>query len=203
MTLTHIIPSLRRTIASPLRRDIWPEFTTTSTVDVTIAGVSLLRLVDWCGTPCVHTAAAVTPRAGGRVDPRADDPSTASVIVAKVLAVNPHGDDAIDVWIDADLGGCNAFPAETRMIGRASTAHDTVIHLRSGGRNASGSGDSSGSEDCSVPIELGSDIHFGDLLAIPCAGTTCLHEIDPNHLHRTAAVVDDDEQPVPPTSCRK
>ncbi|MDQ1606592.1 MAG: hypothetical protein QOJ18_959 [Microbacteriaceae bacterium] len=195
MTLTHIIPSLRRTIASPWRRDLWPEFTTTSTVDVTIAGVSLLRLVDWCGTPCVHTAAAVTPRAGGRVDPRASDEDATSVIVAKVIAVEPH-DDAIDVWIDADLSGCNAFPSETRMIGRVSTAHDTVIHLRSGSGNPSRGG------ACSVPIELGSDIHFGDLLAIPCAGTTCLHEIDPNHLHRAASAVDE-EKPVPPTSCGK
>jgi hypothetical protein len=195
MTLTHILPSLRRTIASPLRRDLWPDFTTTSTVDVTIAGVSLLRLVDWCGTPCVHTAAA--PAANARR--RASD--TASVIVTKVLAVEPHGADpdgavpdgigTLDVWIDADLGGCNAFPSETRVIGRASTAHDTVVHLRSG------------SGDCSVPFELASDIHFGDLLAIPCGGSTCLRDIDPNHLHSTTPIADHDEQPAPVASCAK
>ncbi|MCU1580757.1 MAG: hypothetical protein JWO01_145 [Microbacteriaceae bacterium] len=45
MTLTHIVPSLRRTIASPWGRDLWQEFTTTSTVDVTIACT---------GTTCLH-----------------------------------------------------------------------------------------------------------------------------------------------------
>jgi hypothetical protein len=189
MTLTHILPSLRRTIASPLRRDLWPNFTTTSTVDVMIAGVSLLRLVDWCGTPCVHTAAAPPAIARRR------DSDTASVIVVKVLAVEPHGTEpdgavpdgigTLDVWIDADLSGCKAFPFETRMIGRASTAHDTVVQLRSG------------SGDCSVPFELASDIHFGDLLAIPCSGTTSLHDIDPNHLHSTTPASDQDGQSTP------
>jgi hypothetical protein len=195
MTLTHIIPSLRRTIASPLRRELWPEFTTTSTVDVTIAGVSLLRLVDWCGTPCVHTAAAPAAVA------RRSGSDTTSVIVAKVLAVEPAGADPdgaradgagmLDVWIDADLGGCDAVPSEIRMIGRVSTAHDTVIRLRSGGGTRS------------VPIELASDIHFGDLLAIPCSGTTCLHAIDPNQLHRAAFTTVQDEQQRPLTSCGK
>jgi hypothetical protein len=187
MTLTHILPSLRRTIASPLRRDLWPNFTTTSTVDVTIAGVSLLRLVDWCGTPCVHTAPAPPAIARRR------DSDMASVIVAKVLAVEPRAADpdgthlgagigTLDVWIDADLSGCSAFPSETRMIGRASTAHDTVVRLRSE------------SGDFSAPFELASDIHFGDLLAIPCSGTTSLHDIDPNHLHSTTTASDQDGQ---------
>jgi hypothetical protein len=184
MTLTHILPSLRRTIASPLRRDLWPNFTTTSTVDVTIAGVSLLRLVDWCGTPCVHTAAAPPAIA------RRSGADTASVIVVKVLAVEPRGTEpdgtaTLDVWIDADLSGSNAFPSETRMIGRASTAHDTAVQLRSG------------SGDCSVPFEMASDIHFGDLLAIPCSGSTSLHDIDPNHLHSATQIADHDEQPAP------
>jgi hypothetical protein len=83
------------------------------------------------------------------------------------------------------------------MIGRASTAHDTVVYLRSG------SGDPAQSGARSVPIELASDIHPGDLLAIPCSGITCLHEIDPNHLHSRTATVDQDEQPVLPGVCGK
>ena len=40
----------------PLTTDSWPAFTTHSDDDVVIAALSIGRLVEWCGTPCVHTA---------------------------------------------------------------------------------------------------------------------------------------------------
>jgi hypothetical protein len=45
MTLTHILPTLRRTLADPISRDSWPEYTSTTPDDVTIAGLSLVTLV--------------------------------------------------------------------------------------------------------------------------------------------------------------
>jgi hypothetical protein len=36
-----------------------------------------------------------------------------------------------------------------------------------------------------------------------CSGTTCLHAIDPNHLHRAAPTAAQDEQQRPLTSCGK
>lgn len=80
MTLTHILPSLRRSLPDPLSRDSWPEYTTTTSDDVTIAGLSLVTLVQWCGTPCVHTAAAVIPGTNGRPS----ETELASIVVVRV-----------------------------------------------------------------------------------------------------------------------
>ena len=113
MTLTHILPSLRRSLPNPLDRDLWPEFTTTSSTDVAIAGVSLTRLADWCGTPCVHSATAVIPGTGGLPSPT----ELTSVIVARVIAVTVAGDGSADAWLDAQLSGAAVVMKEARMIG--------------------------------------------------------------------------------------
>lgn len=112
MTLTHLLPSLRRSIADPLDPRKWPAHTITSIDDVTVAGVSLDCLVDWCGTPCVHTTDA------------------GSVIVARVEAVEIDAEGRVDVWVDAELARCDATWQEARMIGRVSTAHAVPTHLR-------------------------------------------------------------------------
>ncbi len=177
MTLTHLIPSLRASVPNPLGRDLWPEFTTTSVSDVTVAGVSLTRLAEWCGTPCVHTAAAVIPGTGGM--PSATE--VASVIVTRVTRVATAADGTVDVWIDACLtdsavAAAVVVVAELRMIGRVSTAcdHRTRIHPAGDGAAAP------------LPVEeLVSDLRVGDLLAVPCRGTALLREVDPDrrHLH--------------------
>lgn len=41
--------------------DYWPEATTIADTDIVVSGISLLRLVDVCGTPGVHSGAAVVP----------------------------------------------------------------------------------------------------------------------------------------------
>ena len=43
MTLTTLLPTLRESIPSPLRSELWPARAVAGTRDVTIAGVSLLR----------------------------------------------------------------------------------------------------------------------------------------------------------------
>ena len=159
MTLTHIIPSLRRSIADPLVVDRWPEFTAASPTDITVAGVSLVRLAEWCETPCVHTAAAVIPGTHGR----RSETELASVLVARITAVRAHGGQ-LEVWLDAELDGCRPLVAETRLIGRCSTAHAQPVWLQPSG----------------VPLlaaELPSDLAAGDLLAIPCLGVTTLHDV--------------------------
>ncbi|MCI0157107.1 hypothetical protein KNO15_10420 [Leifsonia shinshuensis] len=171
MTLTHLIPSLRASVPNPLGRDLWPEFTTTSVSDVTVAGVSLTRLAEWCGTPCVHTAAAVIPGTGGM--PSATE--VASVIVTRVTRVATAADGATDVWIDARLTDSAVAIAELRMIGRVSTACDAQTRIHSAGESA-------------APLavdELVSDLRVGDLLAVPCRGAALLRHVDPDrrHLH--------------------
>jgi hypothetical protein len=154
MTLTRIIPSLRRSIPDPLACDRWPEFTVASTTDVSVAGVSLLGLVELCGTPCVHTAAAVIPGSGGRPSKT----ELASVVVAQVVALGRRKDGGADAWLDAELDGCRPIVSEARMIGRVSTAHVVGMTLRPtpcAGTAAS-------------EVELPSDLRIGDLIAFPC-----------------------------------
>ncbi|WP_348788945.1 hypothetical protein [Leifsonia sp. NPDC080035] len=176
MTLTHLIPSLRASVPNPLGRDLWPEFTTASLCDVVIAGVSLTRLAEWCGTPCIHTAAAVVPGTGGM--PSATD--TASVIVTRVTAIAGATDGTIDVWIDARLAETPVVADELRMIGRISTACDAQARIHPAG-------------EATTPLRVGelvSDLRVGDLLAVPCRGAALLHQVDPDRRHLARATQD-------------
>jgi len=165
MTLTDLMPSLRRTLPDPFTIDRWPEFTTVTPDDISVAGVSLTRLVDWCSTPCVHTAAAVIPGTHGRPS----ETELASVVVTRVTTVSASPDGIRQVELDAVISGCNATAREIRLIGRASTSHRRTASLISAaplGR-------------AEIVVELPADLRAGDLLAIPCAGVTCLHDVRP------------------------
>jgi hypothetical protein len=168
MTLTHILPTLRRSLADPISRDSWPEYTSTTPDDVTVAGLSLVTLVQWCGTPCVHTAAAVIPGTNGRPSQTA----LASVVIVRVIAAELAG-GTLNVWIDGELDGCAAIESETRMIGRASTAHATGATIYS--------------VSAHTPVrfapELPDDLKAGDLLAIPCHGVTVLRDVQSRSWH--------------------
>jgi hypothetical protein len=157
VTLTHLLPTLRQSIPDPLDRDSWPEFTTTTTSDVVVAGVSLIRLAEWCGTPCVHTAAAVVPGTGGKPS----DSELASVVVLRVVGVTARHDGGLDVRLDGELHLVAAMTAEARLIGRVSTIRDARAHV-----------------GASV-IDLPGDLREGDLLAIPVRGVARLHDVDP------------------------
>ncbi|TFC57476.1 hypothetical protein [Cryobacterium sp. TMB1-7] len=166
MTLTAMMPSLRRTLADPLYIDAWPESSHATTTDVIVSGVSMLRLVDVCQTPCVHTATAVIPATHGRRSPYRD----AAVVVVQVTAVLRNFDAARVVLIDACLDNVDATWRETRLIGRASTVKSSTAILLSG-------------ESHETPglgrgmVELPDDLREGDLLAIPCMGVVALRDI--------------------------
>lgn len=161
MTLTHILPTLRRSIPDPLQPDRWPAHTDAGIADITISGVSLLRLVDWCDSPCVHTAAAVVPGSGGR----ASTTELGSVVVMTVEDVTRTSEGATVVTTDANLGSCRAVLTELRLIGRASTAPDEIVILRAASET---SGDRV-TADAPV-VCLPSDVRVGDLLVVPCLG---------------------------------
>ncbi len=187
MTLTHILPSLRKSLADPINRDNWPEHTTTSTADVTIAGLSLVTLVQWCGTPCVHTAAAVIRGTNGRLS----ETELASVVVVRVISVSRENDQ-LSVWVDAELDRCAAICSETRLIGRASTAHAGSAVLFPA------------SPDGTVhrALELPLDLAIGDLLAIPCKGVTLLRDVQdrathPGRVSDARTETSDDVYPLP------
>jgi hypothetical protein len=175
MTLTHILPSLRRSLADPLHRDNWPGYTTTTPTDVTIAGLSLVSLAQWCGTPCVHTAAAVIRGTNGR----SSETELASAIVTRATSVSQDSGQ-LNVWVDAELDRCAAICSEARLIGRASVAHSVSAVLFPA---------SPGGVVHSV-LELPLDLMVGDLIAIPCIGITLLRDVQ-NHTSHAERLSED------------
>jgi hypothetical protein len=152
VTLTSLLPSLRKSIPDPFLVDRWPEWTHPTTTDVIVSGVSLLRLVELCDTPCVHIAAAVVPGTHGRPS----DLEQASVIVARVVEM-PRPDALV---LDADITRVVAHASEARLIGRASTQHSAPFSLPDGSR-----------------VTLPVDLRVGDLIAVPCQGAVCRRQL--------------------------
>lgn len=157
MTLTHVLPTLRQSLPDPLDRDRWPEFTSVTTSDVVIAGVSLVRLAEWCGTPCVHSAAAVIPGTGGRPS----ETELASAVLVSVAEVHRRPDGGLNVGLDGEFAAVAAETGQARLIGRTSTARDVMVHIRA------------------AVLELPGDLSEGDLIAVPVRGAVRLHDVDP------------------------
>lgn len=155
MTLTALLPTLRRSIPDPIALDHWPELTRASTNDVFVAGVSLLRVVDVFGTPCTHSAAAVIPGSNGWPSPT----MRATAAVMRVVAVTHTPTGVVRLEVDARVDRVAAVLAETRLIGRASTARVAAAMLVDGAR--------------AWPLVHGlpGDVAVGDLLAFPCRGS--------------------------------
>ena len=155
VTLTQFIPTLRSSIPDPFTIDLWPEHTVPTATDLTVAGVSLVELSHWCGTPCVHTAAAVIPGTHGRPS----STEICSVVVGTVTEVRPG--EHLRVVLDADLDRCGAVPSEARLIGRLSHARGIAAWVVDG----------------SDPAILPEDTRVGDLVAIPCRHVARLHDV--------------------------
>ena len=174
MTLTDLMPTLRRSIPDPLRAASWPDHTEATTTDVVIAGVSMLRLAELCATPCVHTGerTIAARRAGGAL--RTD----IAVVIARVVMVVTNADADRVVLIDACLEGVEAVWSEMRLIGRASTAGDAGAILLDG--------NAEGSTPKPPHVALPGDLRAGDLLLLPCVGTVSLHQVRPSVMRRVA-----------------
>ena len=161
MTLTTLLPTLRESIPSPLRRELWPARAVVGTRDVTIAGVSLLRYVELCATPCVTTGAAVIPVSGGM----ASATEWTSVVVAAVTGVSEDGIRTL--MVDAALHAVPHIGGELRMIGRVSHAPERAwVVLDARGERVA----------LDAPL-LPADLRPGDLLALPCRGAIGLGDI--------------------------
>lgn len=158
MTLTRMIPSLRATLPDPLLVDSWPEATFATTTDVVVSGISLLRLVEVCGTPCVHSGAAVIPRTGGRPSPTL----RTAVLVVRITRAEPHDSGRLIVETDARLDDLRLVWSEARLIDRASTAHSGTVLVAISPVDPDLTGTASA---CSTQLPL--DLRPGDLLAIP------------------------------------
>lgn len=166
MTLTQIIPTLRRSIPDPLHARSWPEHTSATVDDVVIAGVSLVRLAALCETPCVHTAEAFVP--GARMRPALRHDVAVIVVAITDVIDTPTGRVAL---IDGELSGARALWHESRLIGRVSTAPAADWSML----NASATAMTEPGATAALPA----DVRRGDLVAIPCAGAVALHDVRP------------------------
>ncbi|KQR92138.1 MAG: hypothetical protein J0I33_03835 [Microbacterium ginsengisoli] len=152
MTLTSLLPTLRDSLPAPLAGDAWPARTHATTRDVVIAGVSVLRYAELCGTPCVTTAPAIVPLSGGVPSATA----STSVLVAAVTGC----DDGM-LRLDARLDELAPCWAEARLLGRISHAAERRWRLGA----------------CTVVLPA--DLGVGDVVALPCPGAVGLGDIRP------------------------
>ncbi|PPF60785.1 hypothetical protein C5C13_02485 [Clavibacter michiganensis] len=125
--------------------------------DVVVAGVSMRRLVEVCGTPCVHS--------GDAVGIRGDGDGCGALVVVAVTAVlaGPVGERV--VCVDGHLDGVDARWAEARVLGRAD-----------GGRSLArivAAAPTSGTAAVALP----DDLALGDLVVVPCGGSPALHDV--------------------------
>ncbi|MFE6968295.1 hypothetical protein [Isoptericola sp. NPDC057653] len=158
MTLTTLLPTLRRSLPDPLARHLWPTCTAATTTDVLVGGVSMHQLARLCGTPCVHSAAAWTVRTRRTVAP-----GLAAVVVTTVTAVARSADGGLRVALDArPAAAVHPVWSELRLLGRASTA--AVVPVWCG-------------DDADGPVVLPGDLRAGDLLAVPCAAPTARRDV--------------------------
>lgn len=167
MTLTAILPSLRASIPDPLDPSAWPAHTEPTTDDVRISAVSMARLADVAGTPCVHTAEEAPPRYRSRDW----TPRGMSVAVAAVTGVR-RTDVGLVLELDAVLPAC-AVLDEARLIGRRTTAPRATAVVRDVVADGEGA-------DAAVLV-VPADVEVGDLVCFPCRRALTHREVVVTH----------------------
>ncbi|MFG6475626.1 hypothetical protein ACFXP7_04485 [Microbacterium sp. P06] len=159
MTLTSLLPTLRDSIPSPFDRDVWPAGTHPTLDDVVVSGVSMLRIVDLCATPCVYTGAAIVPVSGGVASPT----ESTTVVVARIVDA-----DAGSIRLDATFCAHAPLWREARLLGRVSHAYEepfTVLDAATGAVTG--------------VVRIPADPRVGDLIAVPCAGCFSVGDVRP------------------------
>ncbi|MDQ1205525.1 hypothetical protein [Microbacterium sp. SORGH_AS_0862] len=149
MTLTSLLPTLRESLPAPLEETAWPAGTHASPRDVVISGVSMLRLAEICGTPCVYSGAAIIPFGGGKASPT----ETVTVILSTVTGVDDRG-----ICLDTRFDLHSPTWREARLLGRVSRAKEVPLDLH-------------GLDGEGARVSLPGDLQPGDVLAVPCAGS--------------------------------
>lgn len=160
MTLTSILPTLRDSLPSPFDREVWPARTSPTLDDVVVAGVSLLRIVDLCATPCVYTGAAVIPMSGGVVS----STDSTTVVVARIAET-----DAGSIRLDATFRLHAPLWREARLLGRVSHAYEQPFSVLDADSGA-----------VSGVVRIPGDPRVGDLVAVPCPGCFSVGDVRPS-----------------------
>ncbi|OUE25622.1 hypothetical protein [Clavibacter michiganensis] len=120
--------------------------------DVVVAGVSMRRLVEVCGTPCIHSGE------GGGIRAHASD----ALVVVAVTAVLVGPDGERVVCVDGRLDDVDARWASARVLGRGSAGRPA--HVVAGGADP-------------AAVALPGDLAVGDLVVVPCGGSPALHDV--------------------------
>jgi hypothetical protein len=155
---------------------IWPAATSVSADDVRVAGESMTRTARTVGTPCTRVGER-SPRWPG---PDHDERFCA-VIVTTVEAVAPAFDDnGPELWVDAELDGCEPLDQSMRLIGRSSHQSSDLYTVRPSRRY----GD--------LRAWLPNDVAAGDLIAFVVARPIALHDIRRRSRH-WERILDDSE----------
>lgn len=168
MTLTSVLPTLRRSLPDPLARDAWPAGTTATPGELAVSGVSVARFVELCGTPAVMTAPAVVPLSGGV----ASSTATTSIVIASVQRID---DGPVPVLVmDASYAACAPAWTHARIVGRI--CHRTDARFAIAGPD--------GDHYAGVAVLLPADIEAGDLIAVPCPGALGVGDVRPDSAGR-------------------
>jgi hypothetical protein len=165
MTLTSLMPSLRRSIPDPLNSPHWPEHTVATTSDVIVAAVSMTQLAKLVGTPLVHLGDEVHALDGVAHTPDGH----CSVVVTTVTSIRTMPSGHIELTLDIDQACPGLELSEARLIGRSSVfpaAHTRVHTVGDVLRHAS---------------DLPDDVAVGDLVAVPWPGTHVVREVHAVH----------------------
>ncbi|WP_341975947.1 hypothetical protein LTA6_000551 [Microbacterium sp. LTA6] len=178
MTLTEILPTLRRSIPVPIAAHCWPVHTEPTTTDVVVGGISLMRLLEISDSPAILTGDLPRPRSQGTRD--VGSGTDVSVLVFRItLRVDTQESKRIALT-DCTFDAIDARWEECRLIGRASTSRNVEIELIPG--------EDGGSSWPHPTVSVPEDLREGDILTVPCAGAITLHDVRPKTARLTPAL---------------
>lgn len=170
MSLMHTLTHYARARRHPLDRRFWPLAARAVADDVLVVGESMVDMANSVGTPCTRVIETGGPArtgadAGGET-PAGDPRRFCAVVVATVELVVPTADGVgADIWLDAELDGCEPVAGSVRLLGRHSSDAPRVFGIRPSPR--------AGDLHAVLPI----DIRPGDLLAFVLQKPVALHDI--------------------------
>lgn len=161
-----------RTHRRGLDRRFWPRDAVAIGDDIRVIGESMVGMARAVGTPCTRVVEA-TGRGEWATGREVESQRFCGVVVATVELVAPSGDgEGVDVWLDAELDGCDPVAGSVRLLGRHASDAQRVFTLRPAPRGGE------------LRAILPTGIRAGDLLAFVVAEPVALHDIRRRSWHR-------------------
>jgi hypothetical protein len=138
--------------------DWWPEHTTVLADDIVVDGVSLLSLVDVCGTPVVQHGSSRSESA----DHRPTAVEQVEVLVVRVVAMADHQAGCPVIQVDARLDNLRIIWSQMRRVGGspARRNRDVLVVRRPSTVDLEQAVDV-------MAVSLPANLRVGDLLAVP------------------------------------